>query len=344
VLLGVVLLGISDQAAALPLSLAVGTLDLVWPWLERAANLPIALWMTAPRPLWVLLVAQLGLLLCVAPRGFPGRWLAWPLMLPLFAWRPATPAQDSYEVTVLDVGQGLAVVVRTAHHALLYDAGPSFRSGGDTGRLVVVPYLRSRGIQSLDAMIISHDDDDHSGGAASVRSLVGIAREITGGRGGGERCVAGRGWRWDGVDFALLHPRAGERWSDNDGSCVLRVSGRGGSVLLTGDIEQSGERALVESGATLTSDLVVAPHHGSASSSSVPLIALAHARYVAFSTGFGNRWGFPKSAVQSRWRAAGATLHDTARSGALIYRVDQRAGVRPPSRHRYDARHYWTSD
>jgi competence protein ComEC len=190
---------------------------------------------------------------------------------------------------------------------------------------------------------VSHDDNDHSGGAGSVRTLVTVGREITGGRGPGERCVAGRRWRWDGVAFAILHPQPGASWSDNDGSCVLRVSGRGGNALLTGDIEQDGERALIESTSTLDSDIVVAPHHGSDSSSGEALVMHTHARHVAFSTGFENRWGFPRAAVQERWRAAGATLHDTAKSGALIYEVNPRTGVQSPYEHRRDGRRYWTA-
>jgi competence protein ComEC len=343
VLLAVPLLGPSDRIAALPLSLAVGAIDLTWPWLERAAALPAALWAAGARPLWVLAAAQLGLLLVAAPRGLPQRWLALPLLLPLVAWRPGTPATGAYELAVLDVGQGLAVVVRTERHTLLYDTGPSFRRGGDAGRLAVAPFLVERGVRVLDAMIVSHDDNDHSGGALSVAEAVPVTQRITGGRGEGEPCIAGRRWRWDGVDFEILHPRRGQQWSDNDGSCVLRVSGAGGSALLTGDIEQSAEGALIESAATLASDIVVAPHHGSDSSSSAALVALTHPRYVVFAAGFDNRWGFPRPAVLARWRAAGARALSTAAAGAVIFQVDPRRGVLPPWQQRRDGRHYWTA-
>jgi competence protein ComEC len=291
----------------------------------------------------VLLLAQLGFLLCVLPRGLVGCWLALPLLLPLLAWHPRAPAQGGYELTVLDVGQGLAVVVRTEHHAMLYDAGPSFRSGGDAGRMAVVPYLRARGVRALDALVVSHDDSDHSGGVHSVLEAVPVALRLTGGHGDIEHCVAGRRWRWDDVDFEMLHPQPGERWPDNDGSCVLRVSGAGGSTLLTGDIEANGERALIASGVRLASDIVVAPHHGSASSSTEALIANTHPRYVVFSVGYENRWGFPAVAVQARWRAAGAELHSTEHGGAIIFGVDPHHGVLPPYEHRRDGRHYWTA-
>jgi competence protein ComEC len=279
----------------------------------------------------------------VAPRGALHRWLALPLLLPLLLWRPAAPVAGAYELAVLDVGQGLAVVVRTAHHALLYDAGPLFRSGGDAGRLAVAPFLRERGVHVLDAMIISHDDNDHSGGARSVAELVPVTKRITGGGRGGERCIAGRRWRWDGVDFEILHPRRADRWSDNDGSCVLRVAGAGGSPLLTGDIEQTAERALIESGAALASDVVIAPHHGSDSSSTAALVVRTHPTYVVFASGYGNRWGFPRRAVLERWRAAGAHTLSTADSGAVIFRVHPKRGVGAPYEQRRDARRYWTA-
>ena len=342
-LLAVPLLALSDDLAALPLSVAMSALDVTWPALERAAALPVALWQAGPRPLWVLAGAQLGLLLWVAPRGLPQRWLALPLLLPLLAWRPGVPPDGAYELAVLDVGQGLAVVVRTAHHALVYDAGPSFRSGGDAGHLAVAPFLAERGVRALDAMIISHDDDDHSGGARSVAEHVPVVQRLTGGRREGVHCVAGRRWRWDGVEFEVLHPQRDQWWSDNDGSCVLQVSGAGGRTLLTGDIEQTAERALIDSGAWLASDIVVAPHHGSNSSSSAALVARTHPRYVVFSSGYGNRWGFPRPTVVERWRVAGAHTLSTADSGAVIFAVDPRRGVLPPYEHRRDGRRYWTA-
>jgi competence protein ComEC len=343
VLLGVVLLPFGDAAATLPLELAAGAIDLSWPWLERAAQWPIALWTSGPRPAWVLLGAEAALLLCVAPRGWPGRWLSLPLALPLLLWRPPAPAEGAFEVAVLDVGQGLAVVVRTARHALLYDAGPAFRSGGDAGRSVVVPYLHDRGVRALDLLVLSHDDVDHRGGVPSVREQVPVGATLTGGAGDGEPCVAGRRWRWDGVDFALLHPQAGERWPDNDGSCVLRVSARGGSVLLAGDIEEAAERALAARGITLASDIVVAPHHGSASSSSAAFVAAVQARDVVYSVGHDNRWGFPRAIVEARWRAAGARTWSTAEAGAVTFVVDPHSGVSAPLRHRLDERRYWTA-
>jgi competence protein ComEC len=261
----------------------------------------------------------------------------------MLLWHPAQPAGGAYELAVLDVGQGLAVVVRTAQHTLLYDAGPAFRSGGDAGRLAVAPFLVERGVRRLDALVVSHDDNDHSGGARSVTGLMPVTLRITGGRGDGELCVAGRRWRWDGVDFEILHPQRDDRWSDNDGSCVLRVSGAGGTALLTGDIEQGAERALIERGAALASDIVVAPHHGSDSSSSAALVASTHASYVVFASGYGNRWGFPRATVIDRWRAAGARTLSTAGSGAVIFQIDPARGVAPPYEHRRHGRRYWTA-
>ncbi len=196
-------------------------------------------WMPASPPSAALLLALGGVALLFAPRGLPLRPLGALCLIPLLIV-PAAPPRGGFELTVLDVGQGLAVVVRTAHHTLLYDAGPAFEDGFDAGASVVAPFLLQAGVRELDLLFLSHGDNDHSGGVNAVRSRIGVRREL--GTDRGEPCRAGQTWEWDGVRFEVLHPD-GPEWAHNDGSCVLRVDGSF-TVLLPGDIEAAAERGL----------------------------------------------------------------------------------------------------
>ena len=179
-------------------------------------------------------------------------------MLPLFAASPAGPRAGELWITVLDVGQGLSVLARTERHALLYDAGPAFNAAADSGSRVIVPYLRGQGIAALDALVVSHDDRDHSGGAASVLEAIPVGvlwsslspdHALLEAAAWRAPCRADRKWLWDGVAFEFLHPQedipAGRAARANNRSCVLRIEGPGGRVLLTGDIERAAEHELL---------------------------------------------------------------------------------------------------
>jgi competence protein ComEC len=345
-LLGSVLLGVSESAAALLLWTAAGAMDLLWPFLEAAAGLG---WLyrvsVAPSPL-ALAAASVGVLLLLLPRGFPARWLGllWllPLLLPGAGPRPA-PGEAW--LTLLDVGQGLAAVVETHAHALLFDAGPRFGSGRDAGESVVAPFLRERGIGVLDRVVLSHGDEDHVGGFRSLAGLV-PPRQVLGYDGmeegpAAEPCRRGQGWVWDGVEFRILHPGPSRSPGDNDGSCVLWVGSRGGALLLTGDIEAAAERALLAADpVALAADVVVAPHHGSRSSSTPGFVRAVAARHALFSTGFRNRFRFPAAAVVQRYRDAGAVIHDTARAGAIHVQLGGAEGLRM-SHYRVTHRRFW---
>jgi competence protein ComEC len=246
---------------------------------------------------------------------------------------------------VLDVGQGLAVVVETRAHALLYDAGPSFRSGRDTGQLAVLPYLRSRGLRRLDRLVVSHDDLDHVGGARSVAEAVPIARVQSGqplSQLASTPCRAGENWTWDGVRFSFLHPGAETFERDNDASCVLLVETDGVSALLTGDIEATAEAHLLASGVLSPVDLLTSPHHGSRTSSTAGFVSATRPRWVVHSIGHRNRWGFPKPEVIERWHAAGAGQLDTARSGAVSFDLGPQ-GLAQPQEWRTNAPRWWRS-
>jgi competence protein ComEC len=245
---------------------------------------------------------------------------------------------------MLDVGQGLALVLRTQTHVLIYDAGPAFPAGRDAGELAVLPYLRYYGVRHVDALVVSHGDLDHRGGANSILAGVTVARLLAGPSVGplsrpSERCRRGQRWIWDGVQFEMLHPARSTRASDNDSSCVLRVHSAAGSLLLAGDVEAVAESEIVDSGLPRTSVIAV-PHHGSRTSSTAPFVAAAHPALALVSAGYRNRWGLPRREVVARWRAAGARVLTTADSGAI--EITFAAGHPPLAReYRQTQRRYW---
>ncbi|MDR1853542.1 MAG: DNA internalization-related competence protein ComEC/Rec2 [Azoarcus sp.] len=319
--------------AIAPLTLLAALLPATWllelahtltTWMMAAlawlSSSPLALHEQALPPPWLLTAATLAALLTILPRGTPGKLAAVAVLGGFFLWQPPRPQSDDFRAAVLDVGQGLAVHVQTATHDFLYDSGPLYGRASDAGERVVAPYLRAMGVTRLDAVAISHDDADHSGGLASVRKRVDVAQVIEGESSGLPACVAGLRWQWDGVDFVVLAPDAlpaGKR--ANAQSCVLRVTGQGGaSLLLTGDIESGGEYDLVNRyGATLASSAVVAAHHGSKSSSSSPFVAAVRPQAAIFSAGYRNRYGHPHPQVLSRWQEAGAQNLRTDASGMV---------------------------
>lgn len=310
---------LSAQAAHAVIAATLAILD----WL---AALPQPVWHVA-RPTWPAIVsAGVGVLLVLAPRGMPGRWLGFLMFLPLLFPLSDRPGPGAFRLDVLDVGQGLAGVIRTHGHTLAYDTGPRYASGEDAGRRVMAPFLYGEGITRLDGLVLSHLDGDHSGGAASLMAShapdrVWSSAELPGGR----RCEAGQRWQWDDVDFEIIHPPARyydqAGFSENDLSCVLKVDGRHGSVLLTGDIGRLGELSLLELRPhDLRSDVVVVPHHGSGGSSTADFVASARPRLAVFSVGHRNRFGHPDPAVLARYRAVPARIWRTDDGGAL--RID----------------------
>ena len=280
------------------------------------------------------------------PRRWPGRPLAWIALAAVLVHRPRPPPPGCFDVHVLDVGQGLAAVVQTQSHLLVYDAGPAFRSGGDTGQLVLAPFVRKLGIAGVNTLIISHGDIDHAGGSLSLQQLVPVKRTLLGeymtaNDTPASLCEAGQGWQWDEVKFSILHPRALNRVEGNNASCVLEISAGPRRALLTGDIEARVEKALVARGAVRKSEFVTVPHHGSRTSSTAIFVDAAIARTAVVSNGYRNRWGLPKDDVADRWRASGARLLTTAESGAVSQRIcADGPAFTPREARRYRAR-YW---
>ena len=294
-------------------------------FLDWCAALPGAFWTPrAPAP-WAVAVALLGAAWMLAPRGVPWRASGIALMAPAFCLAPPAPVHGEAWITTFDVGQGLAVLVQTANRALLYDAGPAFGADSDSGLRVIVPSLRGAGVDSLDLMVISHQDMDHVGGATSVleslevralASSLPAAHPSHALASASARCAAGQAWRWDGVGFEFLHPRTISPRRNNM-SCVLRVSTDGGAMLLTGDIERVAEMQLIDSTFNLKSEVLLVPHHGSRTSSSAEFIAAVAPHWAVVPAGYRNRFGHPNAEVLERYRDAGAEILRTDRDGAI---------------------------
>jgi competence protein ComEC len=334
------------------LQVAAWSLDLAWLPLERMAAWPQALW-SAPQPQgWMLALALAGIVWLLAPRAVPARAAGSLLLLPLLLHRAPAPPPGGFDLHLLDVGQGLAAVVRTAQHSLLFDTGPGFGGDFDAGRAAVLPFLRSLGAAQADVLLLSHGDLDHSGGAASVLAGLPVARLISNERDKLPQeaaaralpCEQGQSWEWDGVRFEVLHPPPGGAWRGNDASCVLRVSGAAGAALLTGDIEAGAERWLLahaDTAGALDSDVLIAPHHGSKTSSTVEFIAAVSPLHVLYPAGYRNRFGHPRPEVRGRYQTAGAREWLSYEHGTLSFAF--RPGQPPPgpSAHRADARRFW---
>ncbi|WP_018231305.1 DNA internalization-related competence protein ComEC/Rec2 [Thioalkalivibrio thiocyanodenitrificans] len=344
-LLAAALMLIHPELGALPAALADWLMGTVWLWLDFLAGLPFARWQAA-RPAWVLALASLGIVLWLAPRGLPGRALAPALCLPLLWPPPPTVPAGGYRLTLLDVGQGLAAVVQTRHHTLVYDTGPAFPSGLNTGDAVVVPFLRHQGIGRVNRLLISHGDNDHAGGAAGILARMPVDA-VKGAWGRTQDqvpaldCERGTRWQWDGVEFRILHPPPA--WGDdNVSSCVLRVSGPGGAVLLPGDVDGLGERVLLDyAGEALHSEVLVVPHHGARDAASEAFLDAVSPQLALVSAGFNSHFGHPHAEVRARLDNRGVVLRNTAEEGAIRVDVFPGEPIRSPPGWRITARRYW---
>jgi len=323
--------------AVLPLQmladLAHGAIVLTMLPVQWLADLPWANWQQAAPPLGLALLGTVGCIWALLPKGTPVRWVGLMMLAPLVLWTPARPDAGAVMVTVLDVGQGLSVHVQTASHDLIYDTGPAFSADANSGERILLPYLKASGVRQLDTLVVTHQDNDHAGGAEAVLAGIPVARVrsslppnhpvrlIAGGR--DQPCVAGQHWEWDGVRFAMLHPEAPAEGvvprKTNDIACVLRVEAGAHRLLLTSDIEAVSEAGLLSrDGAGLASDVLVVPHHGSRTSSTAAFIAATAPRWVIFPVGYRNRFHHPNPEVWARWSATGATMLRTDEGGAVI--------------------------
>lgn len=344
------------MAAFVPLAAACAALAMLplMRWLQWLAELPWAVW-TLPQPAWwasVLAIAA-GLLL-IAPLPWRLRLVAALFALPALYWPQAWPGEGEFELLAVDIGQGNAVIISTAAHRLLYDAGPQYSRQSDAGERVLLPLLAAEGMR-LDAMMLSHRDSDHTGGALAVKAAQPqmkvwgsdsvIDDPLLAALAPVQRCTQGQRWQWDGVTFEVLHPPAGDAWLNgrkarpNFGSCVLRIRSASGSVaLLAGDIEAAQEQLLLQAGVAAPVDWLLVPHHGSKTSSTAAWVDSLRPGWAVVQAGYLNRFGHPVAAVAGRYEAAGSQLVLQDRCGAARWRSDQPAQLQCERQVR---EHYW---
>lgn len=320
-MLGVLLPVLWDVAA-----LAIGALLTYLQWL---AAWPWAAISVAVPPLWAAVAGVLGGVLLVMPWPRGLRVLGVPLLLPVLLWRAPVPPTGQFELLAADIGQGNAVLVRTANHALLYDAGPRFSLESDAGHRVLVPLLQALHTQ-LDTVVLSHRDMDHVGGAPAVLTMqpqAALLSSIESGNGlqslrPAKRCVAGQHWEWDRVQFDILHPQAADYAApakSNAMSCVLRIANGVQTALLVGDIEQPQEARLVAADSRLKADVLLLPHHGSKTSSSPAFLDAVAPRIAIVQAGYRNRFGHPTPVVLARLRERGINVVDSPHCGAYTW-------------------------
>ncbi|HEY8587136.1 MAG TPA: DNA internalization-related competence protein ComEC/Rec2 [Rhodanobacter sp.] len=344
-LLGMLLLGLCPPLATPVLWLAALVAHGQWWLLEQMATWPGAHWYLPAVHLHAVLLAVLGALWLFLPRGVPLRGLGLLLFLPLL-WPPVPrPSPGAFQVWVLDVGQGLSVLVRTHEHALVYDAGARYPSGFDLGEAVVLPSIHALGITRPDMLMISHGDNDHAGGATAVAQAFPLASRYAGDPARMHvpmrQCVAGQAWQWDNVSFRVLSPPVGGGNRDNDSSCVVLVEGDGGRLLLTGDISSAVEsrlRTAIGSGPPI---IMVVPHHGSKTSSSAAFIAAVRPQLAVVSAGWRNRFGHPRPEVLARYAEAGVPVFNTAVQGAIELDFPVAGPPRRQPGWRLRGRRYW---
>ncbi len=343
VLVGIAILPFDAPTAGGVWGAAAWIWDILWSYLTWLADTlgPIGL-PTAPGP-WAIGLALIGVTVFVVP-VIRARWLLGSVLVGALALEPRiAPPKAEVRLTILDVGQGLAVVAETSHKVLVYDTGSAFgRFSAGSG--IIAPMLRSRGIVAVDRLVLSHADTDHAGGWAGLATVLPI-KDIWVSPGDvfevpTTTCRAGRHWVWDGIEFMILSPRNARLSSRNDRSCVLKISAPGGSVLLPGDIEGRTEAQLTRQGSdVLAADILIAPHHGSATSSTAPFIAAVKPAYVVFAAGYKNRFSFPERGVVSRYLEHGAAVLSTGIEGAIEFNISDR--VESPRSYRRTHLRYW---
>lgn len=334
-----------------PLQLAHQSMSLCMSVLLWLNDTPAAVWTQHAPPTWTITIGMLGVFWMLLPKGFPARGLGALMLLPMFTLPPSPPVFGTLRLYVFDVGQGLAIAAQTQHHALLYDTGPDFNGEADSGNRILVPAMRGLGITQLDGLILTHDDIDHTGGAASVMQAIPInwissslAQDHPLLRNSPihHLCVEGQSWEWDGVKFEILHPTnasyARKKIRDNDRGCVLRIRSGEQTALLTTDIEKISEQQLIENHrAQLDANLLIVPHHGSKTSSSAAFIQAVHPHYSVFTVGYRNRFHHPNAEVFNRYTDTERLRSDE--DGALIFEMN--ANLLTIERYRKTHARYW---
>ena len=319
-------------------------LQILWSVLAEMAQLSHANFSTTLVPFYAIPLALLGVFILLSPRGMPMRWLGLVMFLPLLFVDLKKPEQGEVTLTLLDVGQGLSAVIETSKHVLVFDTGAKYSDQYDMGDAVVIPFLNSKGIKDVDILLISHGDNDHIGGAESVIEQNRVDKILTSvpmmlAQYSPEQCQAGQSWDWDDVKFEIFWP-VQNSLSENNNSCVLKVSSKQGSFLLTGDIEAEAEDGLIKKYTQLLeSDVLIAPHHGSKTSSTLSFLKWVKPAIVLIPSGYRNRFSFPHEEVLKRYKETNTSWMDTAEDGALI--VEMKKDLLEVHSIRRDRTKYW---
>lgn len=342
-LLAAVLIGLHIDYSYYFLKLASKLLLVLFDCLQYSTHFKWFQWQHGIHSSSLLLITMVGVLLFLAPRDWPQRWLANVFLLPLFIPTSPQPLYGHAWFTLIDVGQGLSAIVQTAEHVLLFDAGPKYSGGWDAGRAIIFPLLMKRGINHIDTMIISHRDMDHRGGAQSLLQMMQIKQVLSSVPEyftpyHSHFCHAGMNWQWDGVTFSILHPSSLEKQTTNNNSCVLQVSVGEHHVLLTGDIERKMEKELLRiyPKKVLRSEILIVPHHGSGTSSSLAFIKAVKPRYALISVGYHNRYRLPKKSIVERYLNNKSLVYQTKDSGAISFDIDPDKSLSEPKLYRED--------
>ncbi len=339
------------------LEVAYQFLDWLMQLLVWLNELPIALWRQHSPLSWTFWPALLGGLMLLLPKGVPLRTLGIAGFLPMLFVVPDRPVHGDMRVTVLDVGQGLSVHVQTATHDLIYDAGPKYSAQADAGSRIVLPYLYGEGVKQLDRLVVSHDDNDHSGGAGAILNSMPVAKVMSSytfdaldGDAEYMQCITGDKWVWDGVTFNVLYPTVehiyDDHVKDNNKSCVLNITSDGGSMLLTGDIQKKAEKYLLKhvDPVYLESDVMTVPHHGSKTSSSKEFLSAVMPTFSIASAGYLNRFGHPKPLVMGRYAKYDSVVYQSAEDGAVVIDFLYHEDVISLETWRSEYRRYWLDD
>ncbi len=344
-----IFLFINETLAMLVFDVISSIFSMLWSFLLWFSELSFSTYAFATPSMLAFILAMLGVVMVFMPAVLRIRWLGLVCCVPILFPLHATIQGNEFKLTVLDVGQGLSAVIRTDEHSLVFDTGPKYSQHFNTGRAVVIPFLREQGINNLNTLLVSHADNDHIGGAASILSGISTQAILTSvpddfsdnKQKNVKRCVRGMSWQWNEVEFEIIHPDLEDYQSglsENNLSCVLLISSNTQRVLLTGDIESAAEKLILQRYQNLNNlDLIIAPHHGSKTSSSNEFIQQLNPQRVIFPVGWRNRFHFPHQTVLSRYLSLPAEIYLTSESGAISFDSETQEMVQ----FRHQNRSYW---
>lgn len=341
----VLMMAVSVEYALPLLKLIDEILKGLWLVLSKLADLSYSDVSIVSNSFYVVIFALIGIFILLSPKGMPARWLGAVLILPLLFVKQDKQRLGDFEMTLLDVGQGLSAVIETKNHSLVFDTGAKYSSQFNMGNSVVIPFLHHKGITKIDKLIISHGDNDHIGGAKAIIDQVTPQQILTSvpellDQYSSVKCIAGQQWFWDQVKFSIISPAVGLLKGENNNSCVLKVSSHNNSVLLTGDIEKQAEAWLLgQQAASLKSAVLIAPHHGSKTSSSLAFLKAVNPDMILIPAGYKNRFSFPHTEVIERYKALNKPWMNTANQGAITISVKK--SQLNLSTMRKDKAHYW---